>query len=177
VKGNPNRVTKDMRMVMSEFAENNAPKAQGWIDRIAVRQPARALTLWLRACEYVLPRLQSVGVELKKPDTDATAPPVTDAAVLADYHATRRLEASLPAPVPAPATISEPPVLGHVPRLERRARRQLVHLARLGRRTRWATLLMWRPTRLARGACLSQRHRRLVASCSAKNSGGACRPI
>ncbi len=55
-KGVPNRITADVRVVLREIAEGNAPKVQRWLDRVAVRQPARATALWLKVCEFLVPR-------------------------------------------------------------------------------------------------------------------------
>jgi hypothetical protein len=43
--------------VIRSFAESYADKLPGWIDRVADKDPARAADLFLRACEYVLPKL------------------------------------------------------------------------------------------------------------------------
>jgi hypothetical protein len=45
-----------MRSIMAQLVEHNAENVQAWIDRVARRQPARATQLWLRMCEFVLPR-------------------------------------------------------------------------------------------------------------------------
>lgn len=55
--GIPNKVTADVREVIRTFAETYAERLPGWIDRVAEDDPARAADLFLRACEYVLPKL------------------------------------------------------------------------------------------------------------------------
>jgi len=53
----PNKITADVRAVIRTFAESYADKLPTWIDRVAEEDPARAVELFLRACEYVLPKL------------------------------------------------------------------------------------------------------------------------
>jgi hypothetical protein len=55
--GVPNKATRDVRAAISAFAENNADKLQGWLDRVAVRDPAKAVELFARLLEYHVPRL------------------------------------------------------------------------------------------------------------------------
>ena len=43
--------------VMATIAETNVPKLQTWLDAIAVKDPARAAELLLRALEYHVPKL------------------------------------------------------------------------------------------------------------------------
>jgi hypothetical protein len=56
-KGTPNKVSREAREVVAEFARGYAPKFVGWIDRVAVTDPARAAELYLRALEYHIPKL------------------------------------------------------------------------------------------------------------------------
>lgn len=55
--GTPNKVTRDVRAALAEFAEGNVDKLQGWLDRVATRDPAKAAELFVRVLEYHVPKL------------------------------------------------------------------------------------------------------------------------
>jgi hypothetical protein len=56
-KGVPNKATRDVRAAIAAFAEGNIDKLQGWLDRVAVRDPAKAADLFVRVLEYHVPKL------------------------------------------------------------------------------------------------------------------------
>jgi hypothetical protein len=56
-RGTPNKATRDVRTFFSAFVEANAEKAQALFDRVAARDPAKALELLARLAEFVIPRL------------------------------------------------------------------------------------------------------------------------
>lgn len=61
-KGVPNRVGRDLRKTIEKLLQANAPEVQGWFDRVAKKNPARALDLWTRLNEFVLPKLKAIEV-------------------------------------------------------------------------------------------------------------------
>jgi hypothetical protein len=66
----PNRKTRDLRETIATVVNDNAPKVQGWIDRVALKNPARAVELVMECAAFVLPKLRSVEIK-----TDPQAPP------------------------------------------------------------------------------------------------------
>lgn len=56
-KGVPNRATADVRTAIAKIAEQNVGKLSGWLTRIARKDPARAMELYLRMIEYHIPKL------------------------------------------------------------------------------------------------------------------------
>ena len=56
-KGVQNKVTKETREAFKEFVETNQEQFQGWIDRVAETNPAKAIELVSNLAEYVLPKL------------------------------------------------------------------------------------------------------------------------
>jgi hypothetical protein len=62
----PNKATRDVRAAIAAFAEGNVDKLQGWLDRVAERDPAKAVELYARLLEYHVPRL--ARTELSNPD-------------------------------------------------------------------------------------------------------------
>jgi hypothetical protein len=58
VKGVPNAITKTTREIIQAVIDGNAPKVKGWLDRVAAKNPAKAVSLFAKLAEYVLPKLQ-----------------------------------------------------------------------------------------------------------------------
>jgi hypothetical protein len=57
VKGVPNKTTADVRKAFSMLLEGSADQLQGWLRRVAVEDPARALELVAKFAEYHIPKL------------------------------------------------------------------------------------------------------------------------
>ncbi len=57
VKGVPNKVTADLRRAFQLMLERKIDKFDGWIDRVAANDPARALDLVAKFGEFVTPKL------------------------------------------------------------------------------------------------------------------------
>jgi hypothetical protein len=55
-KGSANKVTLEARQLFNEFVQHNAAKVQSWIDRVAKKDPAKALTIFYNMADFVLPR-------------------------------------------------------------------------------------------------------------------------
>lgn len=62
-KGVQNKVTKETREAFKEFVEDNQEKFQGWIDRVAETNPAKAIELVSNLAEYVLPKLSRTEIQ------------------------------------------------------------------------------------------------------------------
>jgi hypothetical protein len=58
VKGVPNAITKSAREIFSAFIEGNAAKVQELFDRVARKSPAKALSIYAKLAEFVIPKLQ-----------------------------------------------------------------------------------------------------------------------
>lgn len=61
-KGTPNKVTTEAKECFQLLVENNAPRLQQWIDEVAKDNPAKALDLFLRMAEFVVPKLQRAEI-------------------------------------------------------------------------------------------------------------------
>lgn len=57
-KGVPNAVTKTAREIFQAFVECNALKLQELFDRVAKKSPAKALSIYAKLAEFVIPKLQ-----------------------------------------------------------------------------------------------------------------------
>lgn len=55
--GTPNKVTADVRAAVAGIAERKADAVEGWLERVAKRNPGKALDLYLRLIEYHIPKL------------------------------------------------------------------------------------------------------------------------
>ena len=71
-KGVQNKVTKDTREAFKVLVEDNTGKFQGWLDKIAETNPAKAFELLTNVAEYVLPKLSrtEVTADLKVENVD-----------------------------------------------------------------------------------------------------------
>lgn len=56
-KGSVNKDTKDVRLIIAKVAEKNGAKLSAWLDRVARKNPAKAIDLYLRMIEYHIPKL------------------------------------------------------------------------------------------------------------------------
>lgn len=62
VKGTPNKLTSEFKEAVNKLLWTASPKMVGWIDRIAVDDPARALDLISKLAEYAYPKLSRSDV-------------------------------------------------------------------------------------------------------------------
>lgn len=62
VKGVPNKINGDARAVFTQFLERNAPRAQELWEKVAAKNPDRALELLAKLGEFVLPKLARTEV-------------------------------------------------------------------------------------------------------------------
>lgn len=62
--GTPNRLTSEMREALAAFVTDNAPKLQGWLDRVARTNPKAALDIYVRMLEFAVPKMARHTVEL-----------------------------------------------------------------------------------------------------------------
>jgi hypothetical protein len=76
-KGSVNVVTRTTREMFSAFVDHNAEKAQALFDRVARKNPARALQLLGSFAEFTLPRLQRTDMNVSTKPT-ATLPSFVD---------------------------------------------------------------------------------------------------
>ncbi len=61
-KGSPNKATRDVREAFASLLERNAPKFDGWLNKVGTEDPARALDLVAKLAEYHVPKLQRTEV-------------------------------------------------------------------------------------------------------------------
>ncbi len=76
-RGVPNRKTAQSREIAALIIEGNIDKVQGWIDRVARKNPAKAADIFLRFFEFVQPRLQ-------RTELNATVTPAITYPAMAD---------------------------------------------------------------------------------------------
>lgn len=56
-KGVPNKATQAAREAIGAFVDGNAHRLQGWLDRIAEKDPEKAFSLFQSVIEYHVPKL------------------------------------------------------------------------------------------------------------------------
>lgn len=57
-KGTPNKMTADIRTTIKLLSERNVQGFEALIDRVAKKDPARAMDLHLKVLEFNIPKLQ-----------------------------------------------------------------------------------------------------------------------
>jgi hypothetical protein len=55
--GVPNKITADARKAIASFVDGNAHRLEGWLDRVAEENPAKAFELFQSVIEYNIPKL------------------------------------------------------------------------------------------------------------------------
>ena len=55
--GVPNKATADARKAIAAFVDNNSHRLEGWLDRVAEENPAKAFELFQSVVEYHIPKL------------------------------------------------------------------------------------------------------------------------
>lgn len=61
-KGVSNKVTTETREAFKKLVEDNTPQFQGWLNKIAETNPAKAFELITNLAEYVLPKLSRTEI-------------------------------------------------------------------------------------------------------------------
>jgi hypothetical protein len=62
--GAPNKVTKELRERFKEFAEGNFDNCQEWLTRVAQKDPAEAMRLYLSLSERILGKVSTSNIDL-----------------------------------------------------------------------------------------------------------------
>jgi hypothetical protein len=118
-KGLKNKITRDLRTVITEFVQHNIGDAQELYDRVKIRNPDRAFRILAELADFALPRLNRTELsvippaEEREPITVSNACDASEAyeaMMLGTLPATDMVVVSEPAalPAPAPAEISVP---------------------------------------------------------------------
>jgi len=64
-KGTPNKATKEVREGYELLLTNNINNLDIWLKKVAQRDPAKALTLYLSISEFCIPKMQRTIIEEK----------------------------------------------------------------------------------------------------------------
>lgn len=66
-KGVPNKATQEVKDAYLALIQGNLPQIQAWLDRVAERDPARAIDLLLRISPFVIPKKQEMDLNIENP--------------------------------------------------------------------------------------------------------------
>ena len=66
-KGTANKATTEIKEAYINLIHGNLPEIQGWLNRVAQRDPAKAIDLLLRLSPFVLPKKQEVDMNIENP--------------------------------------------------------------------------------------------------------------
>jgi len=67
-KGVSNKLSTDLREMLADFLNDNAPRIQGWFDSVAETRPDKALELYIKLSEMVIPKLKAIAPPEEKKD-------------------------------------------------------------------------------------------------------------
>lgn len=63
-KGTPNKLTADKKALMSAIVDYGLTNGERWLERVARKNPARALEALAKLAEYTLPKLAKTDVNV-----------------------------------------------------------------------------------------------------------------
>jgi hypothetical protein len=78
VKGVPNAVTKTAREIFTAFIEGNAAKVQELWDRVARKSPAKALSIYAKLAEFIIPKLSRAEIDAHVTAEERVYPAMAD---------------------------------------------------------------------------------------------------
>jgi hypothetical protein len=61
--GTPNKINSDLKDIMAEIIISNATNLKAWFEETAQKDPAKALALHIKMCEFFVPRADKKDVE------------------------------------------------------------------------------------------------------------------
>jgi len=64
-KGSPNKTTREIREGFQILIENNLDKLEGWLIKVAEKDPARALELTVKLTDFIIPKLSRTEITEK----------------------------------------------------------------------------------------------------------------
>lgn len=76
VAGTQNKVTIELRERFKDFVDNNFPKIQGWLDRVAETDPDKALNLYMQFSERIIGKVQNTNVDVTSNGQTLIAPTI-----------------------------------------------------------------------------------------------------
>lgn len=72
-KGTPNKATVRLREAFTELLEGNIGRLQELLDKVAEKNPQKALELMLKLSEFVLPKLRAIEVNNESEEAKHTS--------------------------------------------------------------------------------------------------------
>lgn len=75
-KGSENVVTKEIKERFKDFVDGNFHQVQGWLDRVAQKDPAEAARLYLQFSERILGKMSTSSVDLTSAGKQLTVPAI-----------------------------------------------------------------------------------------------------
>ena len=66
-KGVPNKDTQEVKDAYLALIQGNLPQLQAWLDRVAERDPGRAIDLLLKLSPFVIPKKQEMDLNMENP--------------------------------------------------------------------------------------------------------------
>ena len=76
-KGVPNKATMEIKKAYEDLLQGNLPEIQGWLNRVAATDPAKALDFLMKLSPFVLPKKQEMDLNMENP-INIVIPPKKD---------------------------------------------------------------------------------------------------
>ena len=76
-KGTQNKVNKETREAYKQLVENNLDKMDGWLSRVAARDPEKAFDILIKLSEYFIPKLNRTEIKAQIEDTTVKSYKIT----------------------------------------------------------------------------------------------------
>jgi hypothetical protein len=72
-KGTPNKGTTELKEAYTELLQNNISRVQELFDKVAEKNPQKALELLLKLSEFAIPRLRAIEVSNESEEVKLTS--------------------------------------------------------------------------------------------------------
>lgn len=69
-KGSSNHISKEVKEGIALFVHTNRHRLIEWLERVAEKDPARAIEIVLSASEFVAPKLQRIEADIRADITE-----------------------------------------------------------------------------------------------------------
>ena len=81
-KGSENKVKADLKNIIHQLLEKKSSHLEEWIDRTAKTDPAKAIELYTKLSEFVLPKIRHIHNQVE----EINEPRIGSVKIHHDYH-------------------------------------------------------------------------------------------
>ena len=88
----PNIVTSDIREAYRKLIENRLDKLDLWFDKVAIKDPAKALSIIIDLSEFIIPKLSRAVIDTQTKEQTVDLSSLSTEELVKRVHAKRILE-------------------------------------------------------------------------------------